>query len=410
MTPNSVPHVAVIGGGPAGLIAAEVLAAAGVKVSIFDRKPNVGRKFLMAGRGGLNLTHSEDREKFLSRYGAAAEFMTPLLENFSPDDLRNWCETLGEKTFIGSSGRVFPESFKASPLLRHWLKRLDGLGVSFAPSHRWTGWSHLGRLTFMKEEESEISLRPDATLLALGGASWPRLGADGSWVSLLEGKGIPVTPLRPSNCGFAVDWSDVFKDKFAGVPLKPVGLSFGSRHLTGEIMISRSGIEGGAVYALSAALRDEIERAGHAVLYLDLRSGVGEADLCQRLKAPRARLSFSNFMRKYSGLSPVAISLLREGVGGGDSVTHLSSSQLAARIKKFPLKLVGTGSLDRAISTAGGVPLDALTDGLMLKKLPSVYVAGEMLDWEAPTGGYLLQGCFSTGVWAAQNILKQLGF
>ena len=408
MRSNSVPQVAVIGGGPAGLIAAEVLAAAGVKVNVFDRKPNVGRKFLMAGRGGLNLTHSEDREKFLSRYGAAAKFMMPLLENFSPDDLRNWCETLGEKTFVGSSGRVFPESFKASPLLRRWLKRLDSLGVSFFLAHRWTGWSSLGDITFIKEEKSQISLRPDATLLALGGASWPRLGADGSWIPLLEGKGISVASLRPSNCGFIVDWSDIFKDKFSGVPLKTIGLSFGSRHLTGDIMISRTGIEGGGVYALSADLRDEIERAGHVVLYLDLRSGIGESDLCQRLKAPRARLSFSNFMRKYSGLSPVAISLLREGEGG-DVVTHFSSAQLAARIKKFPLKLVGTGSLDRAISTAGGVPLDVLTDGLMLKKLPSVYVAGEMLDWEAPTGGYLLQGCFSTGVWAAQHILKELG-
>lgn len=409
MTISKAPQIAVIGGGPAGLIAAEVLAAAGAKVSVFERKPSVGRKFLMAGRGGLNLTHSEDREQFLARYGTAAGFMAPLLQNFSPDDLRNWCGTLGEKTFIGTSGRVFPESFKATPLLRHWLKRLDDLGVSFYPSHRWTGWNRLGRLTFTKADDSEISVRPDATLLALGGASWPRLGADGSWVSLLEDKGISVTPLRPSNCGFIVAWSDIFKEKFAGVPLKPVGLSFGARHLTGELMISRSGIEGGAVYALSAPLRDEIEKEGHALLYLDLRSGVGEADLCGRLKAPRARLSFSNFMRKHSGLSPAAMSLLREGEGG-ETLTHLSASQLAARIKKFPLRIIGVGSLDRAISTAGGIALDELTGGLMLKKLPSVYVAGEMLDWEAPTGGYLLQGCFSTGVWAAQNILKQLGF
>jgi uncharacterized flavoprotein (TIGR03862 family) len=393
--------IIIIGGGPAGLMAAETLAQAGLDVTVYERKPSLGRKLLMAGRGGLNLTHSENLDMFLPRYGAAAVKLEPAIRAFPPVALREWCEGLGEPTFIGSSGRVFPKSMKASPLLRAWQERLSKLGVRFMMQHEWAGWDPQGRLVFRAAGKVHHA-KADATLLALGGASWPRLGADGGWADILKTHGIPVTPLVPANCGFTVAWSEIFRQKFAGEPLKPVTLSFGGTSVPGEAMITANGIEGGAIYALSAALRTEIAAKGKAELRLDLRPGVKEPDLARRLNGPRQAKSFSNFLRVIGGLSPVAISLLREA---NADVAELSAEKLAQLIKSLPLTLDAPFSIDRAISSAGGIALDAVDESYMLKKLPGVFVAGEMLDWEAPTGGYLLQACFSTAVAAAKGMI-----
>ncbi len=391
--------VAIVGGGPAGLMAAEILAGAGASVTVYDQKPSVGRKFLMAGRGGLNLTHGEPPGSFLSRYGAASARLKAAIEAFPPEALRQWCEGLGQPTFTGTSGRIFPESMKASPLLRAWLARLESLGVVILTSHRWIGWDKNGALTFIGPDKAPLQIKPDATLLALGGASWPRLGSDGGWAEILKRRKIPVTPFRPANCGFTVAWSGIFRDKFAGTPLKPVILTFGGASLQGEIMVTAQGVEGGGIYALSSSLRDRIDATGHADLILDLRPGLAQDELHRRLSAPRARHSLSNFLRKTANLSPVAIGLLREG-----GPLPESPSLLAARIKAFPLRLTGTAPIDRAISTAGGIALDAVNDSFMLKSNPGLFAAGEMLDWEAPTGGYLLQASFSTAVAAAHGI------
>jgi uncharacterized flavoprotein (TIGR03862 family) len=396
--------IAVIGGGPGGLMAAEVLAQAGLQVTVYERKPSFGRKFLMAGRGGLNLTHSEPVDIFLTRYGAAAERLRPALENFPPTALRTWCEKLGQVTFIGTSGRVFPKSLKASPLLRAWINRLETLGVRFALQREWQGWEEEGALVFKMATVEKETVRPAATVLALGGASWPRLGSDGSWVDILQQQKIPVTPLRPANCGFVVQWSEIFRNRFAGQPLKPVTITFAGTALQGEAMISEKGIEGGAIYALSAQIRNEIEKSRSATLSLDLRPGVTSAELAQRLNVPRGTLSFSNFLRKAGGLSPVSVALVRES--GGKDVQNLPSANLAALIKALPIRLEAPFPIDRAISTAGGIALDAVDDHFMLKNKPGVFAIGEMLDWEAPTGGYLLQATFSTAVYAAQKILK----
>lgn len=409
MTAPFAQDVAVIGAGPAGLMAAEVAAAGGARVTVFEAMPSAGRKLLMAGRGGLNLTHSEPLPAFLSRYGDAAAPLAPGLAAFSPNDLRAFSHGLGEETFVGSSGRVFPNSFKASPLLRAWLRRLDGMGVRLALKHRWIGWSDSGDLVF-QAPRGRMDAGAAATVLALGGASWPRLGSDGNWTALLEKRGVRVAPLRPANCGFAIHWSDRFQARFAGMPLKTIGLSFRDRAIRGEAVVTRDGIEGGAVYALSAALRDAIAADGEAVLRLDLRPDLDVDRLNARLAAPRGKRSFSTFLRKTAGLTPVGIGLLHE-VAHSESIalSALPSSALADRIKALPLVLTAPSPLARAISTAGGVGLDELDGDYMLRRLPGVFAAGEMLDWEAPTGGYLLQASFATGAAAGRGVLKWLG-
>jgi uncharacterized flavoprotein (TIGR03862 family) len=392
-----------VGGGPAGLIAAETLAAAGVKVTLYDRMPTVGRKFLMAGRGGLNLTHSETLERFLTRYGRAEASLSAAIAAFTPDALRAWCEGLGQPTFVGSSGRIFPKAMKASPLLRAWLRRLAGLGVRFAPRHLWTGWDETGALRFSAAKGRAVTARPAATILALGGASWPRLGSDGSWAALIRARGVAVAPLRPSNCGFVIGWSEHMRSRFAGTPLKRIALTFRGETVRGEVVVSERGIEGGAVYALSGAIRDAIAEGRDAVAHLDLRPDATATELARRLSAPRKRQSLSNFLRKTLGLAPVAIALLHE-----TKVAALPAEPeaLARRIKAVPLRLAAPFGIERAISSAGGIPFAELDQSLMLRKLPGVFAAGEMLDWEAPTGGYLLQACFATGILAARGALE----
>ncbi len=391
-----VTGAAVIGGGPAGLMAAEVLASAGVGVTLFDRMPSVGRKFLLAGRGGLNLTHTEPLEAFLNRYGAARPWLEPAIRAFPPDALMAWCEGLGQPVFTGTSGRVFPRAMKASPLLRAWLLRLGSLGVTFRLNNRWIGWSADGSLLF----DTGCSVRPAVTILALGGGSWPRLGSDGGWTSLFPGL---VAPLRPSNCGFTVNWSDHFRTRFAGQPLKRVAIRFGTAITRGEAMVVAGGIEGGAIYALSAAVRDGIEAQGSATIRLDLRPDLSAAVLLQRLSAPRRGQSLATFLRKQAGLSPVAIGLIQDALraGGGDD--------LACLIKALPLVLLAPRPIERAISSAGGLRRDALDSRFMLRDRPGVFAAGEMLDWEAPTGGYLLQASLGTGVAAAKAALAWMG-
>lgn len=394
--------IAIIGGGPAGLMAAEVLSREGLSVRVYERKPSPARKFLMAGRGGLNLTHSEDLGSFLKKYGPRSRILNDLIQNFPPLALREWCEGLGQKTFVGSSGRVFPESFKASPLLRAWITRLEHQGVRFLLNHDWRGWE--GHQLVFDTPDGRTQVKPRVTLLALGGASWPRLGADGSWVDILKEQGVNVAPLKPANVGFSVEWSDVFREKFAGKPLKPVVATFQDTTLQGEIMITDKGVEGGVIYALSSALRDA---AKPAVLMLDLKPDITMEHLQERLQKPRGRESFSNYLRKTLNLSPLVIGLLMEREDRKDIVQY-APEELAGIIKHYPLPLRAALSIDRAISTAGGVVFDSVDQNFMLVNKPGVFVAGEMLDWEAPTGGYLLQACFATGVHAAKGIISWL--
>lgn len=391
--------IAIIGAGPAGLFAAEYLAKAGHTVTVCDRMPSPGRKFLMAGRGGLNLTHSEALPLFLQRYDT--KNIAPFIESFTPDTLRAWCEDLGQKTFIGSSGRVFPESFKASPLLRAWLARLDFLNVRFAFRHEWTGWAKNGDLAF-NTPDGVMHASPDATILALGGASWPRLGSDGSWISILDREGIYISPLKPANCGFQIEWSNMFRDRFAGTPLKPIVLSFAGKTVQGEAVISAQGIEGSAIYALSSTLRKEIEARGSATLTVDLRPGIDVKVIEEKIARPRGRNSLSNHLRR-AGLPPVIIALLHEAFGP-DRLRGMAADKLARAVKSLRLNLIATFSIDRAISSAGGVCFTAVDENLMLLRKPGVFVAGEMLDWEAPTGGYLLQACFATGLQAGKGV------
>ncbi len=367
------PEVAVIGAGPSGLMAAEVLARGGASVTIHDHMAAPARKFLLAGRGGLNLTHSEPLEQMLARYGEAREFLEPAIRAFPPEALIAWCNGLGIETFVGSSGRVFPKQMKASPLLRAWLKRLDGLGVKLVTRSRWQGFDGT------------------PTILAMGGASWPQLGSDAAWVPILQAAGITVHPFKPANSRFLVNWSKVFRERFAGTPIKNVALTYAGHRVRGEVMISSEGIEGGAIYALSKGLR---EQPGHPLL-IDLRPDVPLETLGARLARPRGKDTQSNYLRKVAGLAPVAISLLRETGTVAD----------AAGIKALPLRILRPAGLARAISSAGGVSLDELDAGYQLRKMPGVYAVGEMLDWEAPTGGYLLQACFSTAVAAATALL-----
>jgi uncharacterized flavoprotein (TIGR03862 family) len=400
-------NVAIIGAGPAGLMAAEVIAQGGARVTVYDAMPSVGRKFLMAGRGGLNLTHSEPLPAFLARYREAEARLAPVIAAFSPDDLRQWSEALGQLTFIGSSGRVFPKVMKASPLLRGWLRRLDAMGVTFALRHRWTGWED-GRLLFETPDGSHV-VAAQATVLALGGASWPRLGSDGGWVAPLAARRIAVSPLRSANSGFTVAWSEIFRDRCEGQPLKGVALTFDARTVRGEAVVTRGGLEGGAIYALSADLREAIAQAGEATLQIDLRPDIAASDLLTRLSAPRGKQSLSNVLRKAAQLSPVAIGLLQEAaMASGAKLARQSPSALAGLIKAVPVKCIGVASIARAISTAGGISFDELDADFMLRRLPGVFAAGEMLDWEAPTGGYLLQASFATGAAAGRGVLKRL--
>lgn len=399
MTLPTDPAVHVIGAGPSGLMAAETLAQTGVRVIVHDRMPSVGRKLLMAGRGGLNLTHSEAQATFLSRYAEAEGPISDWLDAFSPDDLTEWAEGLGQPTFVGSSGRVFPRAMKASPLLRAWLSRLDGLGVEIRTRSRWTGWR--GDALVFETPEGERVEQPAAVILALGGASWPRLGSDGAWVQTLEGQGVAISPLAPANAGFDVAWSDILIDRFEGQVLKPATVTFGDRTLRGEIVVTRYGVEGGAIYALSSALRTAIAAEGSATLVLDLRPDLTEAALVERLSRPRGKDSITNHLRKAGGLSPVAVAILRE-IGE----IPAGIPKLARRIKAVRLKLTGIQGLERAISTAGGVRFDELDQSLMLTARPGVFVAGEMIDWEAPTGGYLLQASLASGVVAARGVLQ----
>lgn len=405
MTKIETPDIAIVGAGPAGLIAAERLARAGHRVVLYERMASPARKFLLAGRGGLNLTHSEPFDAFLERYGPAGAWLEPALRAFPPQALRDWADGLGAETFIGSSGRVFPKAMKASPLLRAWLARLDGLGVVLRPGLRWTGWNAAGALLFETRAGAIETIAPRATLFALGGASWARLGSDGAWTDPFMDRGVAISPLRAANAGFAVDWSQMMRDRFAGEPLKRIALSFAGRRVAGEAMIDRGGIEGGAIYALSGPLRDAIARDGAAILAVDLRPDLSEAALAARLAGRRKGETASNHLRKAGGLSPVAISLLREVAGGA---LPQEAEPLARLIKAAPLRLTGMAPIDRAISTAGGISADEIDAGFMLKRLPGTFVAGEMLDWEAPTGGYLLQACFATGLAAAEGIERYL--
>mgnify|MGYP000187976708 CR=1 FL=1 len=379
--------IVIIGAGPAGLMAAEILSAAGKRVEIFDRMPSVARKFLMAGRGGLNLTHSEPFDRFVTRYGKKAPLLKPALEAFTPKDLRTWSDGLGAETFVGTSGRIFPKAMKASPLLRTWLKRLEAQGVVLHTRHEWRGWQD-GALLF----NNDVRLTAAATILALGGASWPRLGGDGGWTGLLADKGIETAPFQPANVGFQTAWSAHFADKFAGEPLKNIAAKFAGREVKGELMLTRTGIEGGAIYALSATLRDAIAKDGHADLVIDLRPDLSADQAINKLKRGSPKDSQSNRLRKALNLSPAAIALVHEKPG--------------ADFKTVTVRLTGAHGLERAISSAGGIRFEALTPDFELKALPDVYAIGEMLDWEAPTGGYLLQACFSTAVAAARAILN----
>jgi uncharacterized flavoprotein (TIGR03862 family) len=404
----SQTQVAIIGAGPAGLMAAEVLAQGGANVTVYDAMPSAGRKFLMAGRGGLNLTHSEALAQFLARYGNATPHLKAAIEAFPPSALRKWSETLGQPTFVGSSGRIFPQAFKASPLLRAWLRRLDSKGVRFALRHRWTGWDDDGHLSF-ETPDGQRAVDARAGVLALGGASWPRLGSDGSWVKVLAAKSVAISPLRPANCGFMVAWSDIFRDRFQGQPLKGIALSLSAQTVRGETMITAAGIEGGAVYALSAPLREAVFERRQATLHIALRPDLDRSDLATRLAAPRAKQSFSNWLRKAAHLSPVGIGLLQEAaMAAGVSLSQLPAVELAEWINAVPVQLNGVAPIARAISTAGGIAFDELDDGFMLRRLPGIFAAGEMLDWEAPTGGYLLQASFATGAAAGRGVLKWL--
>jgi len=393
--------VAVIGAGPAGLMAAEVLSAGGKRVVVHERMPSVGRKFLMAGRGGLNLTHAEPFEQFSQRYGAVSESMRPLLEAFTPADLIAWANGLGQETFIGSSGRVFPKAMKASPLLRAWLARLTAQGVEIQTRMRWLGWDDNGALKFQHDDGRIESAPSAATILALGGASWPRLGSDGRWAELLGARGVTIASFQPANVGYNVAWSDYFRERFAGEPLKNIAIRFADKSVRGEAVVTAYGLEGGALYALSSDLR---AHSGPVRIHIDLRPTHTLGDLTAKLLHTRSGDSLSNTLRKTVGLTPVAINLLREANGGALSN---DPTQLAAFIKAAPLTLTAPRGLERAISTAGGVAWESVTPDLELKAAPGVYAVGEMLDWEAPTGGYLLQGCFATGVCAARAVLRR---
>ncbi|MDB1112291.1 TIGR03862 family flavoprotein [Pseudomonas extremaustralis] len=405
--PQTAPsHVTIIGGGPAGLMAAEVLSLAGARVDLYDGMPSVGRKFLLAGVGGMNITHSEAYPAFLARYAERAPQMAPLLRGFGAEALCEWIHGLGIQTFVGTSGRVFPTDMKAAPLLRAWLKRLRDQGVVIHTRHRWLGWSADGGL-LIHSPDGEKTIHSDAVLLALGGGSWSRLGSDGAWVERLAGKGVSCAPLQPSNCGFEVSaWSELMISKFAGAPLKNVAIGLADdKPRLGECVITATGIEGSLIYALSAPIREAINRHGAATVHIDLLPSKPLDKVRAALAKPRGSRSMSKHLHSQLGLDGVKAALLRELA----LAEHFNDpAQLALAIKALPLTLVNTRPMDEAISTAGGVPFEALDERLMLKQLPGVFCAGEMLDWEAPTGGYLLTGCFASGRAAGRGMLEWL--
>jgi uncharacterized flavoprotein (TIGR03862 family) len=393
----------VVGGGPAGLMAAEVLAAAGAAVVVFERMPSPGRKLLRAGRGGLNLTHSEPLTDLLDRYGPARDRLAPAIEAFDPMALRAWCAGLGLDTMVGSSGRVFPVGLRAAPLLRAWLRRLEALGVELRPGHRWDGWTPEGALLVTDPSGTTSAVEADAVVLALGGASWSRLGSDGAWVEPIAAAGIAVAPLRPANCGFVVPWSATFQERFAGVPLKDIVLSHAGTRARGDAVITATGLEGGAVYAISRPLREALEAGRPATLRIDLRPDQTVAELATRLSRRRPKDSRATALRRGAHLHPVDIGLLREVTG---SRLPEDPQDVARLIKAIEVTPTATQPLDRAISTAGGIAFDEVDDAFMLRQRPGTFVAGEMLDWEAPTGGYLLQATISSAVAAANGALS----
>ncbi|TWC10975.1 MULTISPECIES: TIGR03862 family flavoprotein [unclassified Pseudomonas] len=404
--PSNTPTIAIIGGGPAGLMAAEVLSQAGIQVDLYDGMPSVGRKFLLAGVGGMNITHSEAFPAFLSRYAERAADIAPLLRAFGADELCTWIHGLGIDTFVGSSGRVFPTDMKAAPLLRAWLKRLRDAGVKIHTRHRWLGWNPDNSLR-IASQEGEKTLQPVATLLALGGGSWSRLGSDGAWMLALEQRGVALAPLQPSNCGFDVQaWSELMVSKFAGAPLKniAIGLNDDVPRL-GECVITATGIEGSLIYALSAPIREAINRHGSATIHLDLLPGRPMDKVLQALSKPRGSRSMAKHLHSQLGIDGVKAALLREQTSAD---CFADPTQLARAIKALPITLVKTRPLDEAISSAGGVTFDAVDENLMLKRIPGVFCAGEMLDWEAPTGGYLLTACFASGRAAGLGMLEFL--
>jgi uncharacterized flavoprotein (TIGR03862 family) len=397
--------VAVIGGGPAGLMASEIISAHSVKVDVYDSMPSVGRKFLMAGKSGLNITHSDPFDVFVSRYGKRQKQIEPLLKNFGAKELREWVHSFGIETFIGTSGRVFPTGMKASPLLRAWLSRLNASNVTFHLRHKWTGFLHDNSLHFLTPD-GKVTVKTDAVVLALGGGSWSRLGSDGAWVPWLMQAGAEVEPLRPSNCGFEVEWSPHFREKYDGHPIKSVILSFEEFHQQGEFIVTKEGVEGSLIYAASGVMRDEIYANGKAVLNLDLKPDRTLEWLKEKLSRPHGKRSLASYLEKTLGIKGVKAGLLREFVPKED---FTNSERLAEFIKALPVPLVRTSPLDEAISSAGGVTFESLDEHLMLKNMPGVFCAGEMLDWEAPTGGYLLTACFSSGNAAGVGVLKWLG-
>ncbi len=408
-TPSSPNHVAIIGGGPAGLMAAEVAREAGLAVDLFEAKGSVGRKFLIAGKGGLNLTHSESRPGFDARYRERTVEVGGWLDDFDGDALRAWTRGFGIETYVGSSGRIFPLDRKAAPLLRGWVRRLRDSGVAFHVQHHWTGWHEDGSLRF-DTPDGERRVVADAVILAMGGGSWPELGSDGAWVEPLRERGVDVAPLQSSNCGFDIVWSTHLAQRHAGAPLKPVVAHWrdangSERSLQGECVVTATGIEGSLIYALSADLRDAISRDGHAPLALDLVPGRELERLRRDLGKPRNGRSLAEHLRRQAGITGVKTALLHE-VLDKDQLSDMS--HLAATLKRLPLRLTAPRPIAEAISSAGGVRLEALDDGLMLRKLPGIFCAGEMLDWEAPTGGYLLTACFASGLRAGQAAVRWL--
>jgi len=395
----------VIGAGPAGLMAAEVLSCAGAAVDVYDAMPSAGRKFLMAGKSGLNLTHAEAVGRFVARYGDRSEWVAAWLRDFNADTLRDWARSLGVETFVGSSGRVFPQDMKAAPLLRAWLHRLRVAGVRFHMRHRWLGWEGDNLLFATPDGNVKVGAGGTALVLALGGGSWSKLGSDGAWVPLLRERAVDVATLWPANCGFDVGWSDHFRDKFSGQPVKSVVATFGDRPRQGEFVVTRHGVEGSLIYTFSAALRDAIETQCSATLHLDLAPDKSLDRLTQEIDYPRGARSMGSHLQSRAGIAGVKAGLLRECASKDD---YADPARLAAVIKALPLRLVSPRPLDEAISSAGGVTAESLDESLMLKALPGVFCAGEMLDWEAPTGGYLLTACFASGRAAGQGALTWL--